>query len=92
MIFVDEHARVYANWNEYINNNTLPKAIIVAPKRGIYTAGIMGHVLLDIYPTPECSPGVKVMKVADIGINYIIKTPYPVITIILLNLYIQVQP
>lgn len=67
MIFVDEHARVYANWNEYLNNNTLPKAIIITPKRGIYSAGILGHVLLDNYPTPACSPGVAVIKAADIG-------------------------
>jgi len=36
MIFVDEHARVYQNWNEYKNNNSLPKSYVFSPQNGIY--------------------------------------------------------
>lgn len=67
MIFVDEKARVYKNWDDYLKNNRIPKAIIIAPKCGIYCAGILGHVLLDICSTPACSPGNAIIKYVDIG-------------------------
>ncbi|XP_030560885.1 uncharacterized protein LOC115762701 [Drosophila novamexicana] len=36
MIFIDEHGRVYANWRQYVYNNTLPKGTMIAPCQGIY--------------------------------------------------------
>lgn len=37
MIFVDETGRVYKNWNDYVQNNVLPKGTMVAPSNGVYT-------------------------------------------------------
>lgn len=36
MIFVDEYARVYMDWDDFLNSNMLPRAYMIAPKQGIY--------------------------------------------------------
>lgn len=37
MIFIDEQARVYQNWNDFVENNELPPGTMVAPARGCYS-------------------------------------------------------
>lgn len=37
MIFIDEHSRIYQNWQQYLKNNILPGGIMVAPSNGIYS-------------------------------------------------------
>ncbi|XP_076636560.1 uncharacterized protein LOC143349305 [Colletes latitarsis] len=34
--YIDNNARIYKNWNDYLTNNTLPKCVMVVPKDGIY--------------------------------------------------------
>lgn len=37
MIYVDLSARVYNNWEQFKENNKLPKGYIIAPKDGVFT-------------------------------------------------------
>ena len=37
MIFIDEEAQIYQNWNEYKRKNSLPEGYILAPENGIYS-------------------------------------------------------
>lgn len=67
MVFVDEAARVYATWQEYICFNTLPKSILIAPKRGIYNADVDGNVILEVYDTPTCHTGAVIIRRIDLG-------------------------
>ncbi|XP_017138841.1 uncharacterized protein LOC108153379 [Drosophila miranda] len=67
MIFIDEHGRVYANWEKYVFGNTLPKGMMIAPSRGIYTitddedAGVQ----LMVYPTPASGARHRILNVGD---------------------------
>ncbi|SPP85214.1 uncharacterized protein LOC117587254 [Drosophila guanche] len=67
MIFIDEHGRVYANWEKYVFGNTLPKGMMIAPSRGIYTftndedAGVQ----LMVHPTPATGVRQRVLNVGD---------------------------
>lgn len=67
MVFVDEAARVYATWQEYICFNTLPKSILIAPRKGIYNADADGNVILAVYDTPTCHTGAKIIRRIDLG-------------------------
>ncbi|XP_017146002.2 uncharacterized protein LOC108158277 [Drosophila miranda] len=67
MIFIDEHGRVYANWEKYVFGNTLPKGKMIAPSRGIYTftndedAGVQ----LMVYPTPASGAWHRILNIGD---------------------------
>ncbi|KAH8366092.1 hypothetical protein KR093_008991, partial [Drosophila rubida] len=68
MIFIDEHGRVYANWRQYVYNNTLPKGTMIAPSQGIYRltndatdAGV--HLMM--HATPASQVKCKVLKASD---------------------------
>ncbi|XP_036337883.1 uncharacterized protein LOC118747820 [Rhagoletis pomonella] len=37
MIFIDEHSRIYQNWQQYLKNNILPSGTMIAPSNGVYT-------------------------------------------------------
>lgn len=57
MIFVDEHARVYQNWEEFKVNNDYPAGYIVAPSFGIYNTNgdidsdNFNRVQLEVFPS-----------------------------------------
>ncbi|XP_004525632.1 uncharacterized protein LOC101452705 [Ceratitis capitata] len=53
MIFIDEHSRIYQNWNQYLKNNMLPSGTMVAPKNGVYTFNENEEVDLEVGPTPN---------------------------------------
>ncbi|KAH8302843.1 hypothetical protein KR044_011081, partial [Drosophila immigrans] len=69
MIFIDEHGRVYANWRQYVFNNTLPKGTMIAPSQGIYRltneATNDTGVHLMIHATPASRAKCKVLKASD---------------------------
>lgn len=66
MIFVDETARVYNTWEAYVNNNYLPKGVMVAPKKGIYVTK-EDKVILSFFITPASMSGSKFIGYSDIG-------------------------
>ncbi|XP_002135306.2 uncharacterized protein [Drosophila pseudoobscura] len=67
MIFIDEHGRVYANWEKYVFGNTLPKGMMIAPSRGIYTItnDEDAEVQLMVYPTPASGARHRILNVGD---------------------------
>lgn len=55
-IYIDSCARVYRNWQDYLENNKLPECAICYPKNGIYSAknGVV-QVQFGISPAGEAS-------------------------------------
>lgn len=67
MMFIDEHGRVYNNWNHYVRNNALPKGIMIAPSQGVYSFGGADgdEVQLTIQWTPSSRVKQKILRVGD---------------------------
>lgn len=67
MIFIDEHGRVYNNWNHYVQKNALPKGIMIAPSQGVYSfGGADGDVVqLEIQWTPSSGAKQKMLRAGD---------------------------
>lgn len=71
MLFVDETARVYNTWEAYVNNNNLPRGIMVAPKRGVYvTETDTERVIVSLFRTPSSSPASILIGRVDIGSTF----------------------
>ncbi|XP_017058940.1 uncharacterized protein LOC108099823 [Drosophila ficusphila] len=67
MIFVDENARVYSNWEQYVFRNTLPKGLMIAPSQGVYTFtdGEEPGVQLMVHPTPASRGRYRLLNAGD---------------------------
>ncbi|XP_016999936.2 uncharacterized protein [Drosophila takahashii] len=67
MIFVDENARVYSNWEQYVFRNTLPKGLMIAPSQGVYTFsdGDEPGVQLMVHPTPSARGRYRLLNAGD---------------------------
>ncbi|XP_043950916.1 uncharacterized protein LOC108034892 isoform X2 [Drosophila biarmipes] len=67
MIFVDENARVYSNWEQYVFRNTLPQGLMIAPSQGIYTFsdGEEPGVQLMVHPTPAARGRYRLLNAGD---------------------------
>lgn len=67
MMFIDEHGRVYNNWEHYVQKNALPKGIMVAPSQGVYTfGGVDGdEVQLTVNWTPTTRIKQKILNAGD---------------------------
>ncbi|EDV39581.2 uncharacterized protein Dana_GF10100 [Drosophila ananassae] len=67
MIFVDEHGRVYSNWQQYVLRNTLAKGMMIAPSQGIYTFtdDTDPGVQLMVHPTPASQGRHRLLNVGD---------------------------
>lgn len=67
MIFVDEMARVYNSWDDYVNGNTVSRQILIAPNRGVYSKRNTTSDWLEVFPSPDCGIGSTVIRSADVG-------------------------
>ncbi|KAH8286233.1 hypothetical protein KR054_005059 [Drosophila jambulina] len=68
MIFVDEHGRVYSNWQQYVFRNTLPRGTMIAPSQGIYTFTndeVEPGVQLMVHPTPASYSRNRLLNAGD---------------------------
>ncbi|CAF1263281.1 unnamed protein product [Didymodactylos carnosus] len=65
--FIDKDGRVYANFQDYKENNKLPKAAILAPKNGTYTPANTsdGRVPLELDETPSTGLLKRIKDVTD---------------------------
>jgi hypothetical protein len=65
--FIDKDGRVYANFQDYKENNKLPKAAILAAKDGTYTPANTsdGRVLLELDETPSTGLLTRIKDVTD---------------------------
>uniref|UniRef100_A0A034WAH9 DUF4781 domain-containing protein n=1 Tax=Bactrocera dorsalis TaxID=27457 RepID=A0A034WAH9_BACDO len=75
MIFIDEHSRIYQNWQQYLKNNILPSGTMIAPSNGVYTLNENDEVDLEICPTPNSS-SIRKLETA-IGVGGIISGTAP---------------
>nr|XP_033333647.1 uncharacterized protein LOC117224652 [Megalopta genalis] len=74
ILYIDNDARVYKNWEDYLENNTLPKCMMIIPKEGIYQCNPYlpvtkwsSTVWIQILPSPSCKAVKAVLKVVDIS-------------------------
>lgn len=73
MIFVDEHARVYQNWEEFKANNEYPPGYIVAPTSGVYNTNgdhdsvDFNRVQLEVFPSSCVTTSSKLVAKAGNG-------------------------
>ncbi|KZC05623.1 hypothetical protein WN55_04563 [Dufourea novaeangliae] len=74
--YIDNNARVYKSWEDYLKNNELPKCLMVVPKDGVYQCNpsynITQHsstVWIQILQSPSCSTIKTVVKSIDIASN-----------------------
>ncbi|XP_058983978.1 uncharacterized protein LOC131804795 [Musca domestica] len=65
MIYVDETGRVYPNWKSFLEENVLPAGTMILPRRGVYNFDKNDDVILDVYCTPNGTPGAKLMNAAQ---------------------------
>ncbi|KAG4071418.1 hypothetical protein HA402_011572 [Bradysia odoriphaga] len=71
MIFVDEHARVYQNWEEFKMNNDYTPGYIVAPSLGVYNTNgdidsdNFNRVQLEVFPSSCVTTASKLAATAD---------------------------
>lgn len=70
MIFVDEQARVYQNWEEFKVNNDYPPGYLVAPTGGVYNTNgdidsvNFNRVLLEVFPSSCATTASKIAATA----------------------------
>lgn len=72
-LFVDEFARVYANWTDFREKNKYDDSLVVTPKNGIYSGSDDDKVLLDIFLrrsgfTKNLDTGSTVVGLASAGV------------------------
>jgi hypothetical protein len=64
--FIDFCGRVYKNWQNYLENNTLPNREICYPKNGVYSA-VNGVVEVEYGIPPAGKTGRRFLKQLDSG-------------------------
>lgn len=72
-IFVDEFARVYTNWKDFVEKNKYEDSLVVTPNYGTYNGSIDDKVLLDIFIrksgfTKNLDTGATVVGLGSAGI------------------------
>jgi hypothetical protein len=67
-IFIDASGRVYKDWQDYLNNNTLPDCVICYPKSGIYSArnGVV-EVEFGISPAGKVGSKFLIQPIINVG-------------------------
>lgn len=72
-LFIDEFARVYANWTDFREKNKYDDSLVITPKNGIYSGSDDDKVLLDIFLrrsgfTKNLDTGSTVVGLASAGV------------------------
>lgn len=71
-ILIDHDGRMYKNWEDYLQNNKLPKCTMVYPKDGIYQCNPnykiteqSSTVWIEVKDSPACSLKDTIVKICD---------------------------
>jgi hypothetical protein len=64
--FVDSCGRVYKNWQDYLDNNTIPECDLCYPSNGVYSA-VNGVVEVEFGISPAGRTGAKILNGLDFG-------------------------
>jgi len=62
---VDISCRVYKDWDDFLNNNQLPKCTCCYPKGGVYEGDKYDRVYVEFGTTPAANAGSLVCSVLD---------------------------
>ena len=62
---MDSNCRVYKDWDDYLNNNQLPKCTYCYPRGGVYDGDANDQVYLEFGTTPAAKPGSLVCSALD---------------------------
>ncbi|XP_022198975.2 uncharacterized protein LOC111055974 [Nilaparvata lugens] len=62
--FMDSNGRNYKDWQDFLEENTLPQCDMCVPKNGIYSE-FKGRVELSYVESPSCRLGKKVLNCLD---------------------------
>jgi hypothetical protein len=65
-LFIDSCGRVYEEWQDYLDNNTIPECVLCYPRNGVYSA-VTGAVEVEFGISPAGRTGTKVLQGFDIG-------------------------
>jgi hypothetical protein len=63
-IYIDSCARVYKNWQDYLENNKLPECALCYPSNGVYSA-VNGQVQVEFGISPAGKTSRKVLQGLD---------------------------
>jgi hypothetical protein len=63
--FVDSNCRVYKDWDDFLNNNQLPKCTYCYPRGGVYDGDDNDQVYLEYGKTPAAKPQSVVCSALD---------------------------
>jgi hypothetical protein len=64
IIFIDSYARVYKNWQDYLESNKLAECALCYPRNGMYSA-VSGYVDVAFGISPAGQVGAKVLQGLD---------------------------
>ena len=62
---MDPNCRVYKDWDDFLNNNQLPKCTYCYPRGGVYDGDANDQVYLEFGTTPAAKPGSLVCSALD---------------------------
>jgi hypothetical protein len=65
-VFIDSCARVYKDWQDYMENNRLPECALCYPRNGMYSA-VNGQVQVEFGISPAGMTSSKVLQGLDIA-------------------------
>lgn len=70
--YIDNDGRIYKSWEDYLNNNKLPKCTMVVPKDGVYQCNPYykiteqsSTVWIEVKDSPACAVKNKILNVCD---------------------------
>jgi hypothetical protein len=64
-LFIDSCGRVYKNWQDFLENNTIPECVLCYPRNGVYSA-LKGAVEVEFEISPAGRTGAKFLQDLDI--------------------------
>lgn len=62
---MDSNCRVYKDWDDFLNNNQLPKCTYCYPRRGVYDGDDNDEVYFEFGKTPATNPGNILLSALD---------------------------
>jgi hypothetical protein len=63
-VFIDSCGRVYKDWQDYLDNNTIPESVLCYPRNGVYSA-VNAAVEVEFGISPAGRRGAKLLQNLD---------------------------
>jgi hypothetical protein len=89
---VDMNCRVYEDWNDFLNNNQLPKCTYCYPRGGVYDGDDNDRVYLEFGKTPAAKAGSLVCSALDTASTVVMVSSAVVFVCLCVCLLHSIQP